>query len=294
MKCIVCGGGVPKRQERNGKKVCSRSCANLWRYRNVVKEYVCLGCGRTYTKKRSGTVNGTKYCSRECVYKYLSTRPKSMAHRRHIAEAQRHVRIEGDYECGRCGKKFSANTEVRAHKASCGKVRKDFECSRCHRSFKGRAALVLHQSDCFGGEWKRNRIKAARRANLGRLQRKSGTDIEVIMECALARVGLSYRKQYRIDEKSWHVYDFYVPKYRLLVEVDGDFWHGRSGQKERNWYIKQRQVDRLVSSYAERRRYKVIRFWGTDVLSDVDKCVREAVGYGKSGQRGANGCARSL
>jgi DNA mismatch endonuclease (patch repair protein) len=189
---------------------------------------------------------------------------------------------------------FGANTEVRAHKASCGKTRKDFECVRCLGVFKGRAALVLHQSHCFDGEWKRNRIKASKRANLGRLQKLYGTDIEVIMSNALESAGLLYMRQYRIDEKSWHVYDFYLSEYKMLVEVDGDFWHGRDGQKEMAWYVKQRQVDKLVSSYAKRRGYKVLRFWGKDVLTDVERCIREVVEYGKNGQRGANWCARSL
>lgn len=294
MKCVICGVEVSERQRKRGRNICSKSCANRWRYRDVVKEFVCRGCGKTFIKKRPGRFNGVKYCSKECVWKYLLTKPKSESHKRRIAEAQRHVRIEGEYECDRCGKKFGANTEVRAHKASCGKKRINVKCVRCGRVFKGKSALVLHQSDCFGGEWKRNRIEGCRRANVGRLQRLSETDIEVVMAKSLECAGLIFVKQYRIDEKSWHVYDFYIPEYKMLVETDGDFWHGRIGRIERSWYPRQRKIDKIVSSYAERRGYKVIRFWGTDVLKNTDECIREVVEYGKSGQRGADWCARSL
>jgi very-short-patch-repair endonuclease len=253
-----------------------------------------LFCRKVYTKKGTGTKNGTKYCSQDCAHRDIFSRKKSEEHRRKIAEAQKHIRVAGDFLCERCGKTFDSNTGLRAHKAHCGHIKADVICDRCHKVFRGNAALVLHQSDCLDGTWKKNRITAIRKANVTRIQRSSGTDIEVLMENAFNEAGIELKKQHRIAEDSWHCYDFYLPKFNLLVEADGDFWHGRKDQVEKPWHDKQRAWDKMVVEYASRRGFRVIRFWGSDITKDARRCVKEAIAYGQGCQRGADWCSRCL
>lgn len=49
-----------------------------------------------------------------------------------------------------------------------------------------------------------------------------------IQECE--KINLTYKRQYPI-EKCGHQYDFYLPKFNLLVEMDGEYFHNFPNQK---------------------------------------------------------------
>lgn len=49
-----------------------------------------------------------------------------------------------------------------------------------------------------------------------------------IKECE--KLNINYKRQYPI-EKYGHQYDFYIPKYNLLVEMDGEYFHNLPNQK---------------------------------------------------------------
>jgi adenine-specific DNA-methyltransferase len=61
-----------------------------------------------------------------------------------------------------------------------------------------------------------------------------------------------------------YVADFCCEEARLIVEIDGG-QHDEAGE-----------ADRARTEFFERRGYRVIRFWNTDVLGNVDG-VREEV-----------------
>jgi len=75
----------------------------------------------------------------------------------------------------------------------------------------------------------------------------------------LDRMGIEYVRQYTISDIA-HVYpsDFYVDKYKMVIEVDGRYWHGdrRPIQKE---------LDHIRNNEMKSAGYHVIRFWGDEI-----------------------------
>lgn len=73
-------------------------------------------------------------------------------------------------------------------------------------------------------------------------------------------------------------YDFYLPDYNIIVEVDGDFWHCNPNSKhstpkyetQKNNLIK----DSIKNQWALDNGYKLLRFWENDINNNI-KQVKE-------------------
>lgn len=56
--------------------------------------------------------------------------------------------------------------------------------------------------------------------------KKSGTKPELLVAAALGKLGLVYETQSRIAGCNKHVWDFVLAAKKVLIEVDGCYWHG--------------------------------------------------------------------
>jgi very-short-patch-repair endonuclease len=68
------------------------------------------------------------------------------------------------------------------------------------------------------------------------------------------------------------IYDFYIPKYKILIEVDGDFWH--CNPKIYPTPVCKTQIgalknDKLKNKWAEENGYKLLRFWEYDINNNI-------------------------
>ncbi len=82
-------------------------------------------------------------------------------------------------------------------------------------------------------------------------------------------LGVRFRRQLVIDAR--YIVDFCAPEQRLVVEVDGGQHTDSPG-------------DRVRDSYLQRRGYRVLRFWNTDVLRDLDAvltAIHDAIHAGR-------------
>jgi len=67
--------------------------------------------------------------------------------------------------------------------------------------------------------------------------------------------------------------DVFVPKYNLIIEWDGDYWHYNplkfnlpdSRQRKKIGY------DKLFNSRLSQLGYKILRFWESEVYNQPDK-----------------------
>jgi very-short-patch-repair endonuclease len=69
------------------------------------------------------------------------------------------------------------------------------------------------------------------------------------------------------------VYDFYLPKYNIIIEVDGDFWHTNpliypNGPISKS-QSKSRIRDEEKSQWAVDNGYKLLRFWENDINNNI-------------------------
>jgi very-short-patch-repair endonuclease len=301
MECLFCKKPLNIKQQTRKRRFCSHRCGNLYRYKDVQKEFTCLNCGKLYIKKNGGLKQGTKYCSPNCVGAAKIGVKKTLEHRQRIAEGQKHVRKEGHYPCDRCGTVFESNTAVRAHKAHCGHVKQVHSCSKCNKSYKGLAALQRHQIWCLNQTTQQNKLKNAvsdsniRRIKDGTMGIKAfDTNIEIIIQNKLIENNIKFEKQWTIDGVN-HCYDFYLTDLDLIIEADGDYWHGNEVFFKPTKRSRQRlYVDINYTNKAIEKGHKIIRFWGSDLEQRVNECLKEALEFGYTGDLDVLKIARKI
>jgi len=74
--------------------------------------------------------------------------------------------------------------------------------------------------------------------------------------------GLKFFRQYSVGP---YILDFYCPKYRLAIEVDG----GQHAEDE------QRRHDEKRTDYLKQQNIWVLRFWDNEVLTNLDGVVEK-------------------
>lgn len=95
-------------------------------------------------------------------------------------------------------------------------------------------------------------------------------------------IGVKYVRQYEAKEIG-RFYDFYCEQANVIIEVDGDFYHGYGltyeekspMQKHNQW------VDKTKDEWALERGIPIIRIWEHDIHDNpekVMKLLREAIG----------------
>lgn len=128
-----------------------------------------------------------------------------------------------------------------------------------------------------------NLTKEQRKRNMQNIKSKD-TEIEVLLRKALWKKGYRFRKNYsKLPGKP----DIAFTKYKIAIFCDGEFFHGKDwevlkprleqGKNPEYWVKKiQRNIDRDDEKDKELlfQGWTVIHFWGKDIITNTDECVR--------------------
>lgn len=106
------------------------------------------------------------------------------------------------------------------------------------------------------------------------------TSIELMVRKKLWALGFRYRLNVKIEGKP----DLFFPRKKVVVFLDGDFWHGRdirevSLKKFRNknfWLRKiERNIqrDKEVNESLKNQGYTVIRIWENEIKNDLEGAI---------------------
>jgi DNA mismatch endonuclease (patch repair protein) len=128
-----------------------------------------------------------------------------------------------------------------------------------------------------------NLTKEQRRKNMQRIKAKD-TSIEVKLRKALWNKGYRYRKNYgSLPGKP----DIALTKYKIAIFCDSEFFHGKDWEvlkprleKSNNsqyWISKisrNRERDDEINKKLLFEGWTVVRFWGKDIVKNVDECVK--------------------
>lgn len=121
-----------------------------------------------------------------------------------------------------------------------------------------------------------------RRRNMSNIKNKN-TKIEVLLRKALWNKGVRYRiNATDIMGKP----DISVKKYKIAIFCDSEFFHGKDWEilqeqlkrgKNADFWIKKigRNIerDKEVNRALKDAGWKVLRFWGKDILKNLEECV---------------------
>jgi DNA mismatch endonuclease Vsr len=122
-----------------------------------------------------------------------------------------------------------------------------------------------------------------RRRNMQAI-RSTGSKIEVILAKALFARGHRYRKN---DKTIFGRPDLTFRRLKVAIFVDSEFWHGKNWEKEKlrhksnvaYWHQKierNMERDKLVNKTLRNDGWKVLRFWGKQVVKNLDGCISKA------------------
>lgn len=126
-------------------------------------------------------------------------------------------------------------------------------------------------------------VPAARRKIMKSIKARD-TKPEVLLRKALWKEGYRYRKNYKALKGTP---DIVLTKYRIVIFVDSEFFHGKDydalidrlkrGKRPEYWSKKiEQNIKRDMATDAELHGlgYTVLRFWGEDIIRDVDECIK--------------------
>lgn len=126
-----------------------------------------------------------------------------------------------------------------------------------------------------------------RHKNMSHIRSKD-TKPEVLLRKALWKRGIRYRKNY-IDLPGKP--DIVLTRYKIVVFVDGDFWHARGHQdcpgeqvasNKEFWQKKLKnnvERDKAVNDALTEDGWLVLRFWSSDVMKHLDDCIKQILQY---------------
>jgi hypothetical protein len=253
----------------------------------------CLICEKVLTKKQK------KYCSTECrilsikkfgtarfftdetIKKLSFKRSDETKEKNRLAALSDNCRKEGTFFCNRCDKEFKTNTSLRSHKSTCGHQKENSICEMCDMTFKSKTGLNIHINSMHkkSVEEKQKmslRMKEAKKDINSKVRKTSIQEDDFFQE--LTKLFHDVQRNFKINE-FYHVYDFFIPSLNLIIEFDGDYWHGNIEKYPAltNRMKKQYHLDANSFEYAIKNQYNIIRLWSsksTLFLERVSKCLQ--------------------
>lgn len=126
-----------------------------------------------------------------------------------------------------------------------------------------------------------NLTREQRKRAMSRVKQKD-TDLEIVVRSALHKRGYRFRKHVTsLPGKP----DIVFPRVKVVVFVDGDFWHGyRLPQWEhkladfwRQKIARNRERDQKNFRCLRRMGWRVIRIWKHEINEDLDGCLRRII-----------------
>ncbi len=96
--------------------------------------------------------------------------------------------------------------------------------------------------------------------------------LEQLVCNTLDKHNIQYTFQYFLrDGDICKSYDFHIHNTNILLEIDGDYWHGKETAKNKfKGYLEVQENDKVKTELAETKGFKVIRFWESDINKNPD------------------------
>lgn len=135
-------------------------------------------------------------------------------------------------------------------------------------------------------DWVNEDVSPYRRKTMSRIRGKN-TKPEKILRKALWNIGIRYRLHGKgLVGKP----DISIKKYKLVIFVDGEFWHGFDWEKNKQrlktrkdfWIDKietNMKRDQDVNEILRKKGYEVMRFWSNGIQKNVGACVHQIQQY---------------
>jgi very-short-patch-repair endonuclease len=286
--CKICGGATRLEKVATCSKECRAKIPEWrrqqpeWATRDTVKRVNCEQCGLQFevSKKKLDC----RFCSRNCFSEWKSVTysgrkltPEWLKNQSNAKRRENVVKY-GDYECEVCNKKFETNLSLRSHRSYCTSStteQQNVRCEICNRTFKRQRNYECHiklKHDSDRNELHRKTVSIACQGR--EFQKTSKQEIKFYERLKEIFGEENVTHKFHVEGVN-HEYDFYVPHLNLIIEYDGDYWHGNKARHELNNDMKrQYKLDISFSKAAISAGYELHRVWASESSQYPEK-VRE-------------------
>ncbi len=254
-----------------------------WRrkYNSEKVEVTCALCGKKTNVRRDSTWKYKHhFCSEECKRKFLSQmKTKEIDELQFILEYLSH---KGGYQS--LTRKYSiGNKRARAILekygipiASASEKKKLMFANGNGRWKRAEISKCLNCSKEFKVHRGSKEFYCSRECYLS--HEEKFTTIEQKVAKTLQKHGIQYIRQYNV---AGLYYDFYIPEANLLIECDGDYWHGNPMFYKKLNEIQKHHHQRgeLKNHIAKRFGYTLLRFWEYQINNYIKEVENEILSY---------------
>lgn len=280
-KCKICN------TQTNNKYYCSLKCQNKSKKGKKKEKWEsikCLNCDSNFDRLKNRKTN--IYCSRKCGDVYKKNNQIGIHDSKNrVLNFSNETKIKHTI----IAKKLWESKDFRK-KVKEGQLRKSkelghwFGCDNISIEKRKITNLKKYGVEYAGWNVKKLRNKAENTClkRYGKhsweiAQKSCGkvSKIEKICEEILLKNNFKFKKQYKIfyDEVNFKYkkYDFFLIHEKVLIEVDGDYWHGNPILFKflNKTQLKNIKNDKFKNNLASKNDFKLIRFWENEVHSTI-------------------------
>lgn len=90
----------------------------------------------------------------------------------------------------------------------------------------------------------------------------------------LKKLNIKYEEQFEAKSIK-RFYDFYLPEYQVIIEIDGDYYHayGKIHEEMSPMQKKNKRVDKIKDEWALSHGIPIIRIWEHDINDNPQKVM---------------------
>jgi len=175
--------------------------------------------------------------------------------------------------CGReCANEYQARNKL------------EFVCKICGRSFYWSKSRVTQTNPTYCSVECRYADtefmhRVAVEANLVQQHKRGLNRLELAGREILERLEVDFQEQVLIAKK--FLVDVLISKCNLIIQWDGDYWHGHPRYEELSErQLRRKKLDASQDAYLTKCGYEVLRFWEADVKQSprsIERQIAEAL-----------------
>lgn len=268
--CKNCRKDFAIHSSRKNAKFCSRECKGEFTKKISGSMRICIICKNEFYA--TGNPKGRHICSRECFYKYQKNGETITCDNcgKDIYKSKGDLKRSKNLFCStKCANEFQ----------KCEKI--NLYCKVCCSQFEVYPSTIKHSNlrnnnvqycslECRDKDPERLKLLAKLNNKQNRNIKRNKLELEG--NRILDELNILYEEQYLVNNKI--SVDVFIPKYNLIIEWWGDYWHGHPS-KIKNGEPDKRQKKRMAldisqSQYLKKCGYTLLTFWEHEVYLEKD------------------------
>ncbi len=273
---------------KNKNSYCSISCKS--RAQEKKKEVFCTNCGKPFIRKLSHIKRHfNQFCSTDCQFEFIHKqrteyRICEICSKEFIVSKSSKQRFcspqcQHEWQTTRSGENHPCFNQKEVKCECCGKdiFIKQYKIDRGQHNFCSNTCRQNWFADVWSqtNECREKSRKVMINLLVSGKMSTTNTQPQKMVNALLDNMDIKYEREYSI---TYYSIDNYLTHYKLMVEVQGDYWHGNPNKFKNS--LTKPQYERISRDKAKHRYIKktfgieVLYLWENDISNNSELCKR--------------------